>query len=222
MVEYDGLSSIPIDSFSVWVDIKGLPDALMTEEAVEKIRLTLGHVDHVDKLNLKGGSRARRGVETQQNTSPVVNSQIFDRGTLEAPRVSFLLSGISAANLARQLARFRSSPIVASPLKVQVLPMQLPVVNLQHSALGVKCSAEMTLVTMGKHGHGDTGSDHLMLVSYELHFESEIALAYSNGTLIVSPVKRRRVMPNSEDTLGKTGPARARKRSFRARKALMM
>ncbi|KAL6124538.1 hypothetical protein ACLB2K_077050 [Fragaria x ananassa] len=48
-----------LDSIFVLVDIKGLPNALMTEEAVKKIRLTLGHVDHVDKLNLKRGSRAR-------------------------------------------------------------------------------------------------------------------------------------------------------------------
>ncbi len=38
LAEYDGLqdvASISIKSFLVWVDIKGLPDALMTEEAVE-------------------------------------------------------------------------------------------------------------------------------------------------------------------------------------------
>ncbi|KAL6183830.1 hypothetical protein ACLB2K_045240 [Fragaria x ananassa] len=41
LAEYDGLEDVafvPIDSFPVWVEIKGLPDVLMTDEAVEKNR----------------------------------------------------------------------------------------------------------------------------------------------------------------------------------------
>lgn len=37
LAEYDGLqdmTSVPIESFPVWVDIKWLTDVLMTEEAV--------------------------------------------------------------------------------------------------------------------------------------------------------------------------------------------
>lgn len=37
LVKYDGLedvASVPVDSFPVWVEIKGLLDALMTDEAV--------------------------------------------------------------------------------------------------------------------------------------------------------------------------------------------
>ncbi|KAL6188487.1 hypothetical protein ACLB2K_039879 [Fragaria x ananassa] len=62
LAEYDGLqdvASVPIESFPVWVDIKGLPDALWTEEAVEKVGLSLGFVEHLDKLGLKRGSRIR-------------------------------------------------------------------------------------------------------------------------------------------------------------------
>ncbi|KAL6199720.1 hypothetical protein ACLB2K_029503 [Fragaria x ananassa] len=50
LAEYDGfqdVASVPIESFPVWVDIKGLPDALWTEEAVEKVGLSLGFVEHL-------------------------------------------------------------------------------------------------------------------------------------------------------------------------------
>ncbi|KAL6191237.1 hypothetical protein ACLB2K_037628 [Fragaria x ananassa] len=62
LAEYDALqdvASVPIESVPVWVDIKGLPDALWTEEAVEKVGLSLGFVEHLDKLGLKRGSRIR-------------------------------------------------------------------------------------------------------------------------------------------------------------------
>ncbi|KAL6138959.1 hypothetical protein ACLB2K_064237 [Fragaria x ananassa] len=61
LAECDGLedvTSVPIDSFPVWVEIKGLPDALMTDEAVEKVGWTLGQVEHVDKMNNRRGTRA--------------------------------------------------------------------------------------------------------------------------------------------------------------------
>lgn len=59
MTDYDGLQvpiCVLIEKFSVWVDIKGLPDALMTDEAAEKVRLTLGHVE---QLNIRRGTRVR-------------------------------------------------------------------------------------------------------------------------------------------------------------------
>ncbi|KAL6219357.1 hypothetical protein ACLB2K_007116 [Fragaria x ananassa] len=46
--KYDGLhdvASVPIDSFPVWVEMLGLPPRLMTNEAAEKVGVTLGHVD---------------------------------------------------------------------------------------------------------------------------------------------------------------------------------
>lgn len=59
MTDYDGLQvpiCVLIEKFSVWVDIKGLPDALMTDEAAEKVRFTLGHVE---QLNIRRGTRVR-------------------------------------------------------------------------------------------------------------------------------------------------------------------
>ncbi|KAL6223451.1 hypothetical protein ACLB2K_006838 [Fragaria x ananassa] len=64
MVEYNGLHDdtlVLIDSFLVWVEMLGLPPRLMTNEAVEKVGVTLGHVDQVDTLGIKrgiGGSKA--------------------------------------------------------------------------------------------------------------------------------------------------------------------
>ncbi|KAL6129934.1 hypothetical protein ACLB2K_068316 [Fragaria x ananassa] len=43
----------------MWIEIKGFPDDLITEEAAEKIGLTLGFVDHVNKLNIKRGLKVR-------------------------------------------------------------------------------------------------------------------------------------------------------------------
>ncbi|KAL6228377.1 hypothetical protein ACLB2K_002327 [Fragaria x ananassa] len=62
MAEYDGLhdaASVSIDSFPVWVEMLGLPSRLMTNEAAEKVGVTLGHVDQVDKLGIKRGIRSR-------------------------------------------------------------------------------------------------------------------------------------------------------------------
>ncbi|KAL6140121.1 hypothetical protein ACLB2K_058422 [Fragaria x ananassa] len=62
LVEYDGLedvTSVSIDSFPVWVKIKDLPDALYTDEAVEKVGWTLGQVEHVDQMNIRRGTWAR-------------------------------------------------------------------------------------------------------------------------------------------------------------------
>nr|XP_011470243.1 PREDICTED: uncharacterized protein LOC105353156 [Fragaria vesca subsp. vesca] len=62
MAEYDGLhdaASVSIDSFPVWVEMLGLPSRLRTNEAAEKVGVTLGHVDQVDKLGIKRGIRSR-------------------------------------------------------------------------------------------------------------------------------------------------------------------
>ncbi|KAL6201400.1 hypothetical protein ACLB2K_025114 [Fragaria x ananassa] len=62
LAKYDGLedvASVPIDSFPVWVEIKGLPDALMTDEVIEKVGWTLGQVEHVDQMNFRRGTRVR-------------------------------------------------------------------------------------------------------------------------------------------------------------------
>ncbi|KAL6225855.1 hypothetical protein ACLB2K_004704 [Fragaria x ananassa] len=73
LAEYDGLedvSFVPIVSFPIWVEIKGLLDALMTDEAVEKVGRTLRQVEHVDKMNIRRGTRARVRI-LQELSSPI-------------------------------------------------------------------------------------------------------------------------------------------------------
>ena len=62
VAEYDGLSdvaSVPILTFPVWVEVLGLPPALMTPEAVELLGATLGHVNNLDRLGINTGRRAK-------------------------------------------------------------------------------------------------------------------------------------------------------------------
>ncbi|KAL6206177.1 hypothetical protein ACLB2K_023426 [Fragaria x ananassa] len=325
LAEYDGLqdvASVPIESFPVWVDIKGLPDALWTEEAVEKVSLSLGFVEHLDKLGLKRGSRIRvrilhklsdpvqeafgdlpfefgsirfpvklqvkydrtvgfcrvcgmfvhqdsgcggppaltpqfidiesmrtafgyggaARVSFNPNPPPPPKTQLFESsggrkpafrgvpvpisnpfagssgcgGGMDDPRVSFSLPGISAVDLAVQLARFRAPMPAANLAVVPVSPVAPPEVIPEPARQvspplisGVKRGADMELVVMGKRGR---------------------ALAHSGGVLTVSPVKKRRVgrPKNSKNKVAAVasspvepksgGPQRAKKRVFGARK----
>ncbi|KAL6138075.1 hypothetical protein ACLB2K_063361 [Fragaria x ananassa] len=326
LAEYDGLqdvASVPIESFPVWVDIKGLPDALWTEEAVEKVGLSLGFVEHLDKLGLKRGSRIRvrilhklsdpvqeafgdlpfefglirfpvklqvkydrtvgfcrvcgmfvhqdsgyggppvltpqfidiesmrtafgyggaARVSSNPNPPPPPKTQFFEssggrkpafrgvpvpisnpfagssgcEGGMDGPRVSFSLPGISTANLAVQLARFRAPMPAANLAVVPVSPVAPPEVIPEPARQvspplisGVKRGADMELVVMGKRGR---------------------VLAHSGGVLTVSPVKKRRVgrPKNSKNKVAVVasspvepksgGTQRAKKRVFGARKA---
>lgn len=47
-----------IEFFPVSVEILNLPLTLLTDEATEKVEWTLGHVEQVDKLNIKKGTKA--------------------------------------------------------------------------------------------------------------------------------------------------------------------
>ncbi|KAL6133884.1 hypothetical protein ACLB2K_066117 [Fragaria x ananassa] len=105
-VEYDGLedvASIRIDLFPVWVEIKGLLDALMTDEVVEKVGWTLGQIEHFDQMNIRRGTWAEAkcadpggfwvcGILVHSETGP---------STLL--KFSFSIPGISAADLAFKL-----------------------------------------------------------------------------------------------------------------------
>lgn len=58
MAEYDGLhdvAAVSIVSFPIWVEIMGLPPHLFTDEATEKLGLTLASEVQVDKLGVKCG-----------------------------------------------------------------------------------------------------------------------------------------------------------------------
>ena len=347
LAEYDGLqdvASVPIESFPVWVDIKGLPDALWTEEAVEKVGLSLGFVEHLDKLGLKRGSRIRvrilhklsdpvqeafgdlpfefgsirfpvklqvkydrtvgfcrvcgmfvhqdsgcggppaltpqfidiesmrtafgyggaARVSSNPNPPPPPKTQLFESsggrkpafrgvpvpisnpfvgssgcgGGMDGPRVSFSLPGISAADLAVQLARFRAPMPAANLAVVPVSPVAPPEVipepARQVSPLlisGVKRGADMELVVMGKRGRGEKAVMQFPAVPFDLPFSPEVALAHSGGVLTVSPVKKRRVgrPKNSKNKVAAVasspvepksgGPQRAKRRVFGARKA---
>ncbi|KAL6194466.1 hypothetical protein ACLB2K_035550 [Fragaria x ananassa] len=347
LAEYDGLqdvASVPIESFLVWVDIKGLPDALWTEEAVEKVGLSLGFVEHLDKLGLKRGSRIRvrilhklsdpvqeafgdlpfefgsirfpvklqvkydrtvgfcrvcgmfvhqdsgcggppaltpqfidiesmrtafryggaARVSSNPNPPPPPKTQFFEssgdrkpafrgvpvsisnpfagssgcEGGMDGPRVSFSLPGISAADLAVQLARFRAPMPAANLAVVPVSPVAPPKVIPEPARQvspplisGVKRGAEMELVVMGKRGRGEKAVMQFPAVPFDLPFSPEVVLAHLGGVLTVSPVKKRRVgrPKNSKNKVAAVasspvepksgGPQRAKKRVFGARKA---
>ncbi|KAL6225701.1 hypothetical protein ACLB2K_004550 [Fragaria x ananassa] len=337
LAEYDGLqdvASVSIESFPVWVDIKGFPDALWTEEAVEKVGLSLGFVEHLDKLGLKRGSRIRVrilhklsdpvqeafgdlpfefgsirfpvklqvkydrtvgfcrvcGMFVHQDSGcggpPVLTPQFIDiesmrtafgyggaarvktqlfessggrkptfrgvpvlisnpfagssdcGGGMDGPRVSFSLPGISAADLAVQLARFRAPMPAANLVVVPVSPVAPPEVIPEPARQvspplisGVKRGADMELVVMGKRGRGEKAVMQFPAVPFDLPFSPEVALAYSGGVVTVSPVKKRRVgrPKNSKNKVAAVasspvepksgGPQRAKRRVFGARKA---
>ncbi|KAL6129863.1 hypothetical protein ACLB2K_068245 [Fragaria x ananassa] len=283
LAEYDGLqdvASVPIESFPVWVDIKGLLDALWTEEAVEKVGLSLGFVEHLDKLSLTRGSRIRVQIlhklsdpvqeafgdlpfEFGSIRFPVKLQVKYDRtvgfcrvygmfvhqdsgcggssgcgGGMDGPRVSFSLPGISAADLAVQLARFRAPMPAANlavvPMNLMAPPEVIPEPARQASPpliSGVKRGADMELVVMGKRGRGEKAVMQFPAVPFDLPFSPEVALAHSGGVLTVSPVKKRRVgrpknSKNKVDAVASSpvepksgGPQRAKKRVFGARKA---
>ena len=62
VTEYDGLfdaASVPILTFPVWVEVIGLPPALMTTEVVKLLGATLGHVYNLDWLGITTSRRAK-------------------------------------------------------------------------------------------------------------------------------------------------------------------
>ncbi|KAL6226024.1 hypothetical protein ACLB2K_004871 [Fragaria x ananassa] len=135
MAEYDGLHDVAavwIVSFPIWVEIMGLPPHLFTDEATEKLGLTLASEVQVDKLGVKCGicNRVRALhrlcdpiLEAFQNVPFEFESQRFPVNLqfnkvsnpfaisgvstkVGIPSLSFSLPGVSVAKLAAQLARF--------------------------------------------------------------------------------------------------------------------
>ena len=157
---------------------------------------------------------------------------------MDGPRVSFSLPGISAADLAVQLALFRA-PMPAANLAVVPVSSVAPPEVIPEPARqvspplisGVKRGADMELVVMGKRECGEKAVMQFPAVPFDLPFSPEVALAHSGGVLTVSPVKKRRVgrPKNSKNKVAVVasspvepksgGPQRAKRRVFGARKA---
>ncbi|KAL6128331.1 hypothetical protein ACLB2K_071686 [Fragaria x ananassa] len=127
-------------------------------------------------------------------------------GGMDGPRVSFSLPGISAADLAVQLALFRA-PMPAANLAVVPVSSVAPPEVIPEPAR------------------------QFPAVPFDLPFSPEVALAHSGGVLTVSPVKKRRVgrPKNSKNKVVAVtsspvepksgGLQRAKRRVFGARKA---
>ncbi|XP_062014453.1 uncharacterized protein LOC133730980 [Rosa rugosa] len=83
MAEFDGLkdpAQVLTSSFPVWVEIMGLPPALVTEGAVALIGATLGEIVHLDKAGIRKGTAARVRIR-HVLSSPV--KQVFPPSTFD-------------------------------------------------------------------------------------------------------------------------------------------
>ncbi|KAL6225857.1 hypothetical protein ACLB2K_004706 [Fragaria x ananassa] len=261
MAEYEGLhdvASVPIDSFPVWVEMLGLPPRLMTNETAEKVGVTLGHVDQVDKLGIKRGIRSRVKIFhdlkdpvseafpsvplefgsamfpvqlqfrydwtvgfcrvcglLEQGAVGTINPFAFPGSSsavvIRTASLSFSLRGISAADLAAQLARFRVPMVIPSvPINIpMVAPATVVVETAVPAIAGVKRGPDMALETLGKRGRAEDSTSKEQMI-------------------IISPAKKRKIgRPKGSknkkrvaeaSNKAKLGPMKAKKRKFGARK----
>ena len=142
------------------------------------------------------------------------------------PQLMFSLPGVSAADLAAQLNRFRSSVASPPPATLVVLPRSVPA--LVPALAGTKRGAFMDVQSVGKR------SKSLAVVEcspeLELPFDVELSLPHKDGVLQISPQKRKVGRPKGSTNKPKldehgevvTGPQRPSKRKYGSKRQLMV